>query len=852
MKEQIQRLNKRPGVETQKGQLATGTTKSTKLGYVQQERTKGQKLASTLGIATKTAFKAVELYQGQKKEEASVRVNKEKYEWMDELNELPSDADRTLWIQSKIQEVSADTVDPHYRNNVIGALDGVYKTYSEGATKEGHRAQQGVLVDDLMTSIGTEGKLDYESITATYPSLPKKFYHEAVAKALTKQLQYETTSIKTPTDLKAFNVKKDSLLAEYRKNSFTGGSNSAEAIDIQLKVDKSLKAINTAFTTQFKDEADLLREQAYINVDVTPSVFDKKEDDNLKQGFTDKTTNYQNKAKYKKKYDTKIKIDNVVSNYNLFDASNNINYSNLPDDEKKAVKKHITSNLDISQNAGNWESFAYAATNNPSAGKPRMQNTFDNFTTADTSTIQKNLTMFDSLQDVTHGGKALTMISDDAFAFYSILSTNPAMDAETLRTNIADSKGLPIKFGEIGANKRTFNKNKEKWADSLGGLSLKEQGTARRLLQVYSNTGMDPEDAIDKVYENFIKLDTQESSNGMVFRGFSGNNVDYIEDGLTNYILKDSGLDMGDVSIAFDKGIMTVTDPENPLMPVIEMPYNDFVEAIASLKASEVVGVETDPVDSDKTKYGSTVSPTDVVQQLTTKGTTTKSLSYSEVFSNTKDSLYKAVDSGVNSVLDFLSPTQAQGSDLSTGGISVAEQDSNIVFNNNIGWLEGAVEHKDIVDISTTPYGINRSKHAGAIKQYAKDLNKQEKDLTKQDYKALSNSMYNDFKGELDKIEGFTALPKEQQAAVTFAKFNTGTSFKGWIKSFTAYNKNPTESNFKEVIKQSTRSTKGTRVKGLDNRALKELVISGVVDLKNKPQMKIVLSILTKADVTKL
>ena len=57
MREQIQRLNKTPGTEVSQGVLSSGVTQTPSMPFVQQQKTKGQRLAETFGVFTEGVTK---------------------------------------------------------------------------------------------------------------------------------------------------------------------------------------------------------------------------------------------------------------------------------------------------------------------------------------------------------------------------------------------------------------------------------------------------------------------------------------------------------------------------------------------------------------------------------------------------------------------------------------------------------------------------------------------------------------------------------------------------------------------------------------------------------------------------
>ena len=185
---------------------------------------------------------------------------------------------------------------------------------------------------------------------------------------------------------------------------------------------------------------------------------------------------------------------------------------------------------------------------------------------------------------------------------------------------------------------------------------------------------------------------------------------------------------------------------------------------------------------------------------------------------------------------------------------------SGKLFADNLDYLEGTTEHTDVVGNKTTPYGVNREVHSDKIKKYAKDLGKTEDSLTQNDYKNIAMNIYEEGKNEIRtksaNKEVFKTLPETYKTLVSSIKFNTGQTFNNLILKLDKYNKDKSITNLEDVIKGTTRvATKNgnkVRLKGLDNRAVKELVMTGLVDLNNEEHKALVDKVLFKWDEKEL
>mgnify|MGYP003125202802 FL=1 len=174
------------------------------------------------------------------------------------------------------------------------------------------------------------------------------------------------------------------------------------------------------------------------------------------------------------------------------------------------------------------------------------------------------------------------------------------------------------------------------------------------------------------------------------------------------------------------------------------------------------------------------------------------------------------------------------------------------VFTDNITLLEGDYEHDDTQDIQTMPYGIamhqkaNKDWHTNALAEYNKGRERPVKQLPKEQYFEKAQELM--MAGEdsyRSAVKGYDNLNSKQQFMLLSAKYNTGDTYKTLGKLLVAYNKEPSPDKLPEIYINARRTQKNNSGKasydqGMDNRALKELYISGMFDPQNKEHRAIV------------
>ncbi len=205
----------------------------------------------------------------------------------------------------------------------------------------------------------------------------------------------------------------------------------------------------------------------------------------------------------------------------------------------------------------------------------------------------------------------------------------------------------------------------------------------------------------------------------------------------------------------------------------------------------------------------------------------------------------------MNTITDIITkqmgqPMQQSAPDPMTEPDNIQLSGVRQVFSDNIKLLEGDYEHDDTQDISTMPYGIamhqksNRDWHTKTLAEYNKGREKPSKQLPKEQYFEKAQELM--MAGEdsyRSAVEGYDTLDSKQQFMLLSAKYNTGDTYKTLGKLLVAYNKDPSSDKLPKIYvnarrTQKDKSGKASYDQGMDNRALKELYISGMFDPQNK------------------
>ena len=585
-REQRTQLNKRRGTEVPLGKYGSGRTQTVNMPAVAPVKSDGAKLAESLGMVVETGMKVYQMDQATRKEKSQLQVQAEKSEWVSILNNLGSAEERAQWVESKMHSLKGPDVDENYRNAAIGALNPFYTKYIPEAKREFNEGLQGKATN-ITVGLLEEGTFNIANLQASpaFARMDNNYKHTAITNGITAHYTNAIAGASTVEELYTLETQMKTTLAEYNKSPYYGGSAAKSALNLKTKMTKALTTgISTQRTALGKVATDTIENLKAKNATYTD--VEQAVNAHPTMSKLDKETEL---IKYKAVSDKFQRTEEFKQDFNVHNSSNNVKYSGLNADEKKAADAIIQTNLDYAQNNRAWNSFALTATTNEIVGKTRMKTTFGSWQADSEDTIGKNLTMYKELKDVEHGGRALTFLSPDTLAFYSLLDTNPNMDVEMLRGSLLASKEQNAYFGDSNSQQR---KNRKDLRELKENLAPFERNVADKLFKIYSNN-MDADDAVDMVEKHYTSLNTQEGDEGMTFRGFAPSIVNYAEDGLKNYIFKEAGIDTNNLHVSMEAGEMTIYDAKNPLMHAIRMPYSSFVETVASLKAEEVsVGMD--------------------------------------------------------------------------------------------------------------------------------------------------------------------------------------------------------------------------------------------------------------------
>ena len=684
MKEQVQRLNKTPGVETQAGVLQTGVTQTANMGYVQQKESKGSKLAKTLGMVTDTAMKGYELYQGQKDEEALSQFHTDKIQIIEELNGLNSDADRVLYMNDKIKRASSPDVNVKYRDALINSFGGKYDSYLKGAKVEGYKAQENEFFKRIATGLN-DPDFTYEGLVSEFgPRVRKENLHSIYASALIQNAQLDSADIKTKEDLDMFKAKYKEQFKTYNANPYAGGSKSKEAVDIQIKVKKGFDLLVEEKTKVFKEDYQVKKATIERDLSMSPDLYNKLINSSE---YQDKSDAIKAEVEYKKSYDKKQRLDTFDYEYKVDSPTNNANYEMLNADEKKIVKEKVNKNITFGLESGAYSSLVNTVANNTKASDAILKGFFNTNTTS-SDMINKQLTAFNALKNTRDGDIVLYGINKNDRVALEILSVYPEADSQMIREVLNSDM---IKDGQYGEKNKYYND----WQKVVAKLSPKDREVANSLRQyAYNTNGRDAQDSIDFVKDNFVpsvskdidsvqflgrveetKAEQLKTTIDLVYTGFDYDTVEVLDDGRIRVFNSDMPFvsstvtekDLNDAQSALlkteqlKKKLDEINIPENVITEGMGPDFiTDVKEGIVELykNNSDIIGAleegETPSVDfitnfKDEVKaWSNRVNGTDF--KLSTD-------------SDSNESTIQ-IDNVVDSILDFIGPTKAQGSEL--------------------------------------------------------------------------------------------------------------------------------------------------------------------------------------------
>ena len=178
---------------------------------------------------------------------------------------------------------------------------------------------------------------------------------------------------------------------------------------------------------------------------------------------------------------------------------------------------------------------------------------------------------------------------------------------------------------------------------------------------------------------------------------------------------------------------------------------------------------------------------------------------------------------------------------------------SRSIMSGLIGEVEGETWGKDTKGILTSPYGINARDHAELLEELRIQNNVAKiKDIPKEHLKEAALGIFGRMGDEYAVgNRGVTpaewrTLSGEGQFVVTSATFNTGDPYPNLTKALIKYESNPTLPNLSAAVKQTWRRGGTGAQKGADNRAVKDLIAAGFIDLSKPEHRKILKKHLNK------
>jgi len=171
---------------------------------------------------------------------------------------------------------------------------------------------------------------------------------------------------------------------------------------------------------------------------------------------------------------------------------------------------------------------------------------------------------------------------------------------------------------------------------------------------------------------------------------------------------------------------------------------------------------------------------------------------------------------------------------------------SRSIMSGLIGEVEGETWKPDTKGILTSPFGINTRDHAKLLEELRIQKNVPKiKDIPKESLKEAALDIFSRMGNEYAVgNRGITptewrTLSGEGQFVVTSATFNTGNPYPNLTRALIKYESNPTLANLSAAVKQTWRGGGKNAQKGADNRAVKDLIAGGFIDLSKPEHIKI-------------
>ena len=674
MKEQVQRLNKTPGVETQAGVLQTGVTQTANMGYVQQKESKGSKLAKTLGMVTDTAMKGYELYQGQKDEEALSQFHTDKIQIIEELNGLNSDADRVLYMNDKIKKASSPDVNVKYRDALINSFGGKYDSYLKGAKVEGYKAQENEFFKRIATGLN-DPDFTYEGLVSEFgPRVRKENLHNIYASALLQNAQLDSADIKTKEDLDMFKAKYKEQFKTYNANPYAGGSKSKEAVDIQSKLKQSFDTIVGGKTKVFKEDFNLMYAQSSDLPMMTEDMMNKRLQEAYANGYVDKAGVYTKSKEYGIKLKEFLTTSTQINNFDVA-SDNNTNWEAgiFTSKAKEANTSVVKSTLQQSLANNNLSNVVDVTRNNSKIALPIVKSMLK--TTGNAKADSDSIALYNSLKSTKDGSFIITNLDAKDRALLDIASTMQGIGVNIDYTEVyknVNSNETPIMSV---ANKKTFRK-------SFAGIPQDLQDSMNTYGMALMKGGMSLSDTTEKIKEivdmnvkdlgNWNPLVTNVKAINFDATPFKTDKEDVIVDVFKDYS-ESFGIDMSGTNIKYDgtNDEYYVYEEGNSLMPIkifAGKEVSDFranwIKADTDEKIAEADTEREEALQKKQALKNSLSNPYYDGGSLFSEGGSLYKPEKQQQAADQWEEFKGMVDEGLNSVVDFFSPTAAEGSEL--------------------------------------------------------------------------------------------------------------------------------------------------------------------------------------------
>ena len=197
-----------------------------------------------------------------------------------------------------------------------------------------------------------------------------------------------------------------------------------------------------------------------------------------------------------------------------------------------------------------------------------------------------------------------------------------------------------------------------------------------------------------------------------------------------------------------------------------------------------------------------------------------------------------------------------------TNKSKVVQNPLESMYKKHLPKVEGAIWHPDPSNptILTAPYGLRADFHKDALEKMRVDSRAATiQDIPKQDILQYAvetlRKAGNRYTTNSKTKSFYSSLSDNSKFLLGNATYNTGQVFPELAKSLSAYEKNKNVKTISSVVKETRRyggrDTKGNKqhTTGADNRAVRDLIAAGVVDINSEEHRNIIGKFLPKADM---